>query len=325
MQRVGNSRMRRYVLSALAVVYLAALVYVVAGFEHSRLLLTLSWTDFAVLSILSLATTILNGLFLKVACHALGCQIAKIEAVGLASANSLLNYLPLRVGLGFKAAYLASVRGLSVSGFASITGVSAAMTFVCAGVLGAGTSLWQWQFSVPRQTSLGVLGALYVATAVLGVTLIMGGDAILNRLRLPWGLSRFSAPLSGALSTLTRDMAFQFQTYGLNLAILMVVAARLYFVSLLVDAPVTLSEAILLSTAAAVAVFVSILPAGLGVREAALSATYVVLGGSLETGLLLSTIDRIVSLFWAIIVGSVWLWASRHQIGGLASNETVEG
>ena len=324
MQRVGNSRMRRYVLSALAVVYLAALVYVVAGFEHSRLLLTLSWTDFAVLSILSLATTILNGLFLKVACHALGCQIAKIEAVGLASANSLLNYLPLRVGLGFKAAYLASVRGLSVSGFASITGVSAAMTFVCAGVLGASISLWQWQFSEPRQITLGVLGALYGATAVLGATLILGG-AGLKRLRLPWGLSRFSAPLSGALSTLTRDMAFQFQTYGLNLAILMVVAARLYFVSLLVDAPVTLSEAILLSTAAAVAVFVSILPAGLGVREAALSATYVVLGGSLETGLLLSTIDRIVSLFWAIIVGSVWLWASRHQIGGLASNETVEG
>ncbi|MCJ7792316.1 MAG: flippase-like domain-containing protein, partial [Dehalococcoidia bacterium] len=103
--------------------------------------------------------------------------------------------------------------------------------------------------------------------------------------------------------------------YGIRMGILVVLTLKTYLVAQLLEIPVTISGAFLLCTASTVARVVSIFPGGLGIVEAAMSATYVILGGNLESGILLSVVDRIINLIATVIMGGSWLLFSRKQIG----------
>lgn len=304
--------MRRYVLSLLVLAYIAVIIYAVLRFADSDAVLSIGWKDVIWLSLLSLTNIVLNGIFLREACRALGCFLTGVEAVGLASANALLNYLPLRPGMGFKAVYLASVHRLPVAAFASIAGISVAVALICAGLLGATASLWLLRAPDSSNTSLIVIAVAYAAMASGGLALIVAGGYIL-RIPLPSSVRRYTDTLTRSIAALSRQRAFQARAYPLTTTVIIIVSVRLYLVAGLLDSPVSAGEAVLLGTAAAISTFVNILPAGLGVREAALSATFVALGSSAETGLLVGAVDRLVALVWAALVGTLWLVAARRQ------------
>ena len=316
-------RLRPYLIVLLGAAYVGAMVFAAFTFEHTDALLAIEWADVGLLSLLGLAGLLHSGLLLRIAVRVAGAQIGNIESVGLACANALLDYLPLRAGLGFKAAYLASVHRLPISSFASLTLVTFAIAALCAGVLGVAASLWLLGYSDTGRLSLILMTAAYAAVTAGGVFMILGSGK-LHLLPLPIWAKRHVDALSAAILTLSRQRTFQVQALAITLSMLLVIALRLYFVTGLLEVPVSFAEAVLLSTSTSIARLVSFLPAGLGVREAALSATLVAVGGEAEAGIMVAAIDRVVVLVWAAIVGGIWIVSSRRRPGNAVPEEGVK-
>jgi uncharacterized protein (TIRG00374 family) len=152
----------------------------------------------------------------------------------------------------------------------------------------------------------------YGAMAACGLSMVVAGG-YLDRVPLPSLVSRYAETLIRSIAALSRRRSFQVRAYPITLTILIVLAVRLYLVAGVLDSPVSAGEAILLGTAMAVSTLVNIMPAGLGVREVALSATFVALGGSVETGLMVAAADRLISLVLTALVGILWMVSARRQ------------
>ena len=306
--------MKRYLAFAFVTVYIVALIYIVCNFWDSSAISTAKWKNIAVLSLLYMLAIGLSGEVTRITCVALGHQLSRVESIGIASANSLLNYLPFRPGAGFQAAYLISVVGLSLSKFMLFGGFLLLTILICNGFVGIIASVFEWRLFSPKHGVLGMLAAIYALIALAGIAVTIGGRLI-QHLWLPFKLQRFTKEMSANLYLLTRNRLFIIRVYGIIMGILVVLTLKTYLVAQLLEIPVTISGAFLLCTASTVARVVSIFPGGLEIVEAAMSATYVILGGNLESGILLSVVDRIINLIATVIMGGSWLLFSRKQIG----------
>ena len=311
--------MWRYVGSAFVVIYLLAMVWVLAKLDTSQGLSSINWYSFVLLLMLATAMSVLFAVVLKVSCGVLQCNLSLIEALGLTAASGLLNTLPARAGTGFKGLYLVYLRGLSISDFASITGVTAAVALMISGLSGMAGVTTMW---LTEGTPRGGLGAAYGAL-LISVALALTVGPVLLRLRFPFGLERFIKPLSTATNSLTANPIFVGKIAVLDLLGLSFVALRLYLIATLLGEPISLPAAILLANAGAVSTLMSVVPGGLGIREAAISGTLVAIGGGLEAGIVIATLDRVVSLVRDLIIGGGWLITIRHTVGDLIRGEPL--
>ena len=314
--------MRKAIAYSLTVAYVGAIVYVLTRLDASRSLLTIRWYEILPLFGLGVTTSAVNAAVLRMTCAALKCGVPWAEAFGLASANGLFNALPVRAGLGFKAAYLVSLRRLPIAGFASITGVTAAFTFVTAGLLGAVAAVVSWLSDSQDSGSMGLVGLAYVLTSIVGIAALVLGPTLL-RLRFPWGLKRFAVPLAAAASSLTASPLFVTRLAVVVLLGVLVVTLRLFVITALVDEPIGVLSAVLLSTSGTLAMYASVVPGGLVVREAAISGTFVAVGGGLEAGVVIATLDRALSVFRDVIIGGAWLVIVRKHLAGLVGQSSA--
>ena len=315
--------MKKYLALAFVAVYIIGLVYVVDRFWDPNLISGVGWKFIAGLTLLYMLAISLFGEASKVICVALGHQLSRSEAIGLTSANSLLNYLPFRPGAGFQGAYLISVVGLSLTNFLLFGAFLFLMNLICNGFLGFIAAVAEWRMYSPENVDLGMLATIYALIALTGIGL-MFGSSLIRHLWLPFKLRRFTEAISDNLYLLTGNRLLLIRISGIMMAMLMLSALRIYLEAELFEIPLTISGAFLLCTASIVSRLVSISPAGLGIVEAAMSATYSVLGGSLESGILLSAFDRIINLAASIIMGGSWLLISRKQVGLLLSKKKKE-
>ncbi len=316
--------MKRYLAFAFVVVYIIGLGYVVDRFWDLSLISGVGWKVIAFLTLLNMLALGLFGEASRATCVALGRQLSRTEAIGIASVNSLLNYLPFRPGAGFQAAYLISVVGLSLSKFMLFGGFLLLTILICNGFVGIIASVFEWRLFSPEHVVLGMLAGIYALIALAGIV-IMIGVRLIQHLWLPFKLQRFTKAISSNLYLLTGNSLFMIRVYGIIMGILVILTIKTYVMAQLLEIGLTITGAFLLCTASTVARVVSIFPGGLGIVEAAMSATYVILGGNLESGILLSVVDRIINLIATVIMGGSWLLFSRKQIRLLLSEKEVKG
>jgi len=315
--------MKKYLALAFVAIYIIGLVYVVGRFWDPNLISGVGWKFIAGLTLLYMLAISLFGEVSRAICVALGHQLSRSEAIGLVSANSLLNYLPFRPGAGFQGAYLISVVGLPLSKFLLFGAFLFLMNLICNGFLGLIAAIAEWRMYSPANIALAMLAAIYALITLTGIGTMFGGGLI-RHLWLPFKLRRFTEAISDNLHLLIGNKLLLIRISGIMMAVLMLNTLRIYLEAELFEIPVTISGAFLLSTASIISRLVSIFPAGLGIVEAAMSATYSVLGGSLESGILLSAFDRIINLAASIIMGGSWLLISRKQVGQLLSKKKKE-
>jgi len=92
---------------------------------------------------------------------------------------------------------------------------------------------------------------------------------------------------------------------GLALGITALHIVRLYLAFAAIGNPVSLAGCVLVAAVAAIAVFISVTPAGLGVREAAILVAAMVMGVTPEVSLLAAAAHRAVGMLVVLSIGPV--------------------
>jgi uncharacterized membrane protein YbhN (UPF0104 family) len=189
------------------------------------------------------------------------------------------------------------------------------------GLVGSIASVLHWQMYETEHKSFIILASVYGVISLVGLGIIAGGRLTL-RFRFPFGLDRYKEPVFEGLNQLTRNKVFLIQILCLTIGWIAFRTLGIYLISRMIGEPVTSTVAILLCTGSSLSRLATIFPAGLGIVEAVMSATYVVMGGNLEIGIIISGVDRIVSLSSVVIIGGFSLWISRVKIWRLLAKGT---
>lgn len=302
---------RRWVRSLLAIVLtgcvIAAVLYYVDVETMAEVTSRISWQGLALLFGLSLAS---QGLLCEQFHRLLQMYSVSLtprwETYALATANTLLNLLPLRGGTLAKGAYLVATRKVRFGQAVELTLVGQSMMLIVAAI--AGLAVWPWTQSQLSAVLVGVNGVF--ALALTGVVGAIALPWLANRLKmsLPRVLDRMSLRVSDALRHLRAHPWHLAWVVGLLAALFAFWTIRLSVAFTLVGAPLSAPSLIAVQAVVALSGIVSISPGNLGAREGLIVLMAIQFGIGGDLALLASVVDRLVSLLVIFLVGPVAVW-----------------
>jgi uncharacterized membrane protein YbhN (UPF0104 family) len=213
------------------------------------------------------------------------------------SGAGLLNHLPLRVGLLYRARFLKKYNQLEYTQYASIYTVMTLVMLIMSGLVGivyaAGSSLYK--------TQLGL-----VFTCFLLVVIVLSIIPLVVRLPNLDRSGRFAAMWNRIAAArdprLVSMRLLLFLGVGAWMTVLLT-AVRFYIAFMLLDMDVGFGSCLLYGAVGNLSFLLSITPAGIGVYELGIGALAVVSGISLEQGVLGAAIVRGAHILCYLIVG----------------------
>lgn len=270
-------------------VLLAAVAFLVVGVGLSvssqpQILADLDWRPLVLVVAIGIpVTTCLSTAEFMITGRLVAQKVSFFRAMEVMIIGAAANLLPLP---GSTLVRLASLK----AGGASFRNATAAVLVVAALWLGialvyAGSSIW-------LATSHGVGAIFFVA-----------GAAVL---------------LGSALATVRVTGGFGFTCSMMAVKLLMVMtdAARLFLCLAAIGAAASFAQASALSISAVVGSAVSIVPAGLGVREATAAALGPIVGLSVASGFLAATVNRLLALVTLVPLAALLALRARAQDAG---------
>lgn len=274
---------------------------------------------FILITLASFATFALNGIELQVLAGRFGRHIPFFEGQILGLMVSTLNYLPMKTGTVLNGVLMRARYRLPLSDFtALVAGSSVVHLWVCgvmAGVallLGGGHVAWGLLF-------------LLAPSAIVAILILWGRVRKTGRFeghdnRFVRAASRAVDGVGGMFS----DSALLAKDVTINVGLVTLWAARSYwsFKALGIDASF---GSVLTVTALGILLSrLSIIPGGVGFREAGAAFGSAITGLSAASGFAASVIDRTVMLVWLLVVGvpaSVYLL----KITGVGLDDALRG
>lgn len=235
---------------------------------------------------------------MKVLTESLDLRLEPRDWMGVAVMQSFLNYLPLKGGMFANALYLKQWHNFSYMKFISMIGSSGLITILSVGLIGLIVSSFYYFYG---NISM-ILPCLFSSLVVFTLLFIVfsarfdfseGALKRLNQVVEGWNMIRtertslVSLILLDLLSALIFSMRYYiaFRAFSMNIP----------FWYCLMLAPLSI-----LTT------FISVTPAGLGIREAVIGFTSKILGTGLNPGMYAASLDRAVVMFWVFILGPIF-------------------
>ncbi len=278
----SNPRYKTYIL-------LAAVVFLIVGVglslsKQPQILADLDWRPLVLVVFVGIpVTTCLSTAEFMVTGRLVAQRISFLRALEVMIIGAAANLLPLP---GSTLVRLASLK----AGGASYRDATAAVLLVAVLWLGialvyAGSSIW-------LASSHGT-GAAFV---VIGAALLLGS----------------------ALATMrvTGGLGFTGSMMAVKLLMVMADAARLFLCLAAIGATASFAQASALSISAVVGSAVSIVPAGLGIREATAAALAPIVGLSVASGFLAATVNRLLALTTLVPLATLLAIRARRQEAG---------
>ena len=320
MEKTGQPRsisIRRWGGVIAGVLGLAGLTWYIAQYssEFHRL------REISVLNIVMLSCIVLLGHFfialrLQLMAGAFDARLLLWEAILLIEAGGFLNIVPLNLGTGFRAAYLKKVRKLKFVDFGLGFLGSLLAEFVVAGSLGL-------FFSLSLSGTSPVLRVVFLAyilapLGLLALAWVFRRSArfqALTQLEARNWFGRLFRSLVSGLETILDQPQTILYLFILNLLTDFVLGIRYWLVGAWLGYPVNFASGMVLQSAARATAVVTIMPSGtIGLREALTGLGAAGLGESAVSGVMISTIDRIVATAWIVLLGSISLFILRNKI-----------
>lgn len=239
----------------------------------------------------------------------LGFHVKYFEMLMLQNSTLLLNYVPMQFGTLFRAAYLKRCYGLGYATFASFFLYLTVMMLFCSAIAGECVLLFVYGLEpFANQITCFILAVIALLTSVF----------LFMPLPLPKAQNRWVVWIrhfmAGREQIKEHRSTFLICAASL-LASFCIVAARLWLLYSSLGQKVNPLGFILLGSIAYIAVFVSVTPGGLGIRELILAAGAVVIAVPFEIGSYAILIDRAVLLCFAFFAGGgslLVLWKQAH-------------
>ncbi len=259
---------------------------------------------FILISLSSFLTFLVNGLELHVLTGRFSRHVPVGDAFVLGLMVSTLNYLPMKTGTLLNGLLLKSRYNVQLAEF---------------GALVAGSSL------IHLWAALGLAGAVLLARGALaGGALLLVTPTIVMGIAFVWGRShtggrfgdngpRLVHALGRAvdgLGMILGDMRLLAIELVLNVALIALWAARTMWSLEALSIDAGFDSALVITGLSIAAARLSIIPGGIGFKEAGAAAGAAYAGFSATIGLASSIIDRAVMLIWLLVFGvpaSVWM------------------
>jgi uncharacterized membrane protein YbhN (UPF0104 family) len=238
------------------------------------------------------------------------------ENTTLLVAGVLANYLPFRVGTLIRLRYLKRVHGFGYSRSVGLIGIRLFIVSLATGLLGLAGVVWIW-------LARGVLSLELLATFSGLVTLAIGaslGSLPMFDRDAEW--ARAWNEMAHGIEAVRAQPWVTLQVLGLILVQLLLVAWRFGFALDAVGMEVSAPLLLVLAPAIMLASFLSLVPGGLGFREAVIGYVTLAAGHDFNGGFFAGTVDRAVMLAMILVVGSLSLLViynrREEDDGGLA-------
>lgn len=298
------------------ITYIVVLVFIIAAFslyirrhlyEFEKILLV-NFIDFAVLSCLVILTIFLNGWMFRVIVESFKIKMTVGEWFGLSVVNTLSSYLPLRMGIAARAVYLKKVHNFSYTDFISSLGAANVIMLLCCGIIGlVGMAAMYFSF----YTFSPILFILYTVIFLGALFLIFFS------LKVCTSEKRFVRSIRDVIEgwdSIKKDKTLLLKLLCINMLLVFTYALRIYYASFALDCNFPFLHALLIVLPGMLAIFITLIPAGLGVREAAIGFSSKLLGGEVPVGIVVSSLDRMVALIWVVLLGSIFSWILFRKV-----------
>ena len=298
--------MVKWLKNILAVIILASLVwYLVVHWQQLRELLQLNPKHLLMLYSLLFLASLTTTFAIQSLLSALSVKTRFWDMVRLQNASFLLNYAPMKFGTLFRANYLKRHYGLAYSHFTVFFLYVTFLMTATAATIGLGVLSTVYGFFNYENK---IMAGIFIA-AVIGSLCFL-----FIPLPIPKGSSRLMSALRNFL-TGRKQIAKQRKAILVSLLFLstsfLLTAIRLWIIYRSMGINIHPAGCLILGALGFIALFTSLTPGSLGIREIILSAGAVVLGVPLEVGILAAMIDRAVIISYVFVIGgscTLWLW-----------------
>ena len=259
------------------------------------------------LSVFFVGSQIFAGLILKRLLAVFSIDLCFREWFGLICIRSMGNYLPLSAGVTANAAYLKIERDLPVSKFAGLMAGNLVLSALAGSFLG--TVLLSWRYFVTGHVP-GILLLLFVLVVAVALAAIFAPLSFvtirgrvmdwLRSVHLGWEMIRSK---KGLLISVVL----------LHFGALTLIALQYGLVLRDIGSDLDWSAIMVMAVAANIIRFASLFPGNIGVREAVAGSVTHAFGMPFSAGLLASTIGRVVSMFWILLLGTLFVFVFLHS------------
>lgn len=290
------------------IVSLVIFLLIIAGFslyvsrhpEEFRKILSVRIIDFSVISFLVIVTFALNGLVAKVLLDFFNVKIKTTEWFGLSVLNKLGNYLPVRIGPVLRAVYLKKAYNFNYTTFISCMGVASVIVILSSGLIGiAGMAVMYFTFDAFSP----ILFLLFVLISLGALFLIIFSPVIRsseNKI-----MRRISNVIEG-WNSIKKDKKLLLKLFCISILAIFIYAVRVYYASFALGYNFPFLYALLIGIPSSLSVFLIIVPAGLGVREAVMGFSSKLLAKTTLSGVVIGSLDRVVAMIWVVVMGSIF-------------------
>lgn len=240
------------------------------------------------------------GLMNQLLASHLGAPLRFREWAALAFATILANYvLPMRAGLAMRAGYYKRKAGFPIASFTSCTAAMYLIIALVNSVIVVGSLLW-----IRQEQGIISWPLLWIGVgvaALCGILLVFSPRPAGSKER-----SVFWATLVRVHSgwdMLRRNPAVLSKVAGLAFVATGLYILRLYVAFAAIGHYVNVSGCVLIGSLVTLSMFISITPASLGIREAAIVFSSMAVGVAPEISLLAGAIDRAVTVLVVFALG----------------------
>lgn len=263
---------------------------------------------------------VFSAMKFRLSASAFGVDLPFCDAFMMVESGSLVNIVPFSA-MGFRALYLKKVHGLKYAHFSLGIFATLLTGFTSAGLLGI-TGVFNLAFEDNLDT-LHLLAGLFIAYIFTPLLLLVAalwsrgrvrGSVEIPQRKNHWWSKVYDSLLE-SLDILFTQRYVLFNFLLLNLITNFVLATRIWLVSRLLGYPFNFWSGLVLQSVGQLSSIVTVLPAGtIGLREALIGLGARGLGNQTVSGVIVSTVDRLVATFCIVFLGGVSMLILRNKI-----------
>ena len=293
-----NKKTVRYVLSALVVFELVALVWNRRD-DLAPLWEDPSW-DLALIAVLIIVGHFLNSAEFWVVYRSIGVKVSFWENWMVFCSGLLGNLLPAQVGTIYKFQYMKSIHDLSYARNGSTYGANLIISLGSSAIVGIVGVI---AYAVAGGDFAWIMLAAFVGIGVMCVVFLAiplpTSEEPSGRIRQ--AISNFARGWNDIRSNPTTSITVTV----IDVVKYIVTAWRFQLAFALLGVHESLWFFLVIAPAAAIAGIIAFTPGGIGIREFFITAAALGMGSSFDTGLLAATTDRGIMLVSAVVLGSL--------------------
>ena len=284
------------------IIFVLAFIFIKNNFsEFDEVIDSVSLFDFVVLSILTLITTLLNGNKIEILTKYYGLRLKFKEWFGLSVITTMSNYLaPFGLGMSLRGLYLKRKYKFPYGTFITTLATSYLTSFLIYSFLGLLVMILVYFkynfFNI-------ILLLLFLITFLVCISVILFSP------KINYKKKNFLSKVLGVINNwnkIKRNYKLLIKLTFNDLLSLLNYSFRIFFIFYILSNKIPFISSVLISVLTLFSSIIGLTPASIGVKEALIIYSTIAIGKSLNLGIAVAAIDRIIAAIYVFSLGGIF-------------------